>query len=135
MLEQKIEALTQAILALTETIKRIDGPTVDAAPKAKTPKVKETPKVEETKVEETPKVEETKVEETPSVEETPKVATTSAKYTLQSVRDVAQKCLDAGKLADVVAINKAFGLKRIGEANPEQWPEIVKKLQAALDNG
>ncbi len=47
---------------------------------------------------------------------------------MQDIRQLAQKALDEGKLAGVVAINKEFGLKKISEATEDKFAEIIARL-------
>lgn len=51
-------------------------------------------------------------------------------YTLADLREAAQKALDAGKLNDVVDLNKKYNVKRISEVSPDLYPEIIAKLEA-----
>ena len=69
----------------------------------------------------------------PEPEPTP-APVAAPEITLSQIREAAQKALDNGKLDQVVAINKEYGLKRISDAATEQWPEILAKLEA-LNNG
>lgn len=78
-----------------------------------------------------------KAEEPAPAPEAPKAeepAPEAAKPTLQDLRDAAQKALDAGKLSDVVALNKELGVKRISEAPEDRWVEVIAKLKG-LANG
>lgn len=54
------------------------------------------------------------------------------KYTVQDIRTLAQKALDEGKLAGVVAINKEFGLKKISEATEDKFADIIARLNTLL---
>lgn len=135
-LTASIEALTVAINAQKFQVTEIIGAertkvleklgSVDKP--AKADKVKNEKKVEAAKAEEAPKVEETKTEAPAKTEEKP-----AAGATIADVRDAAQKCLDAGKLAAVVAINKEYGIKRISEAPEAKYAEVVAKLTEALN--
>jgi hypothetical protein len=118
MLEDKIAALTIAIETLTKVL---------IAQSTKAPKTtkSEAPKVES----EAPKVE----PEAPKVEpEAPKAPKAKSK-TLQDVREVAQKCLDSDKLEGVVAINKKYGLRKIGQATEDQLDQLHTDLTALLN--
>ena len=126
MLEDKIAALTIAIETLTKVL--IAQSTKAKTTKAEAPKVEsEAPKVEVQP--EAPKVE----PEAPKVEpEAPKAPKAKSK-TLQDVREVAQKCLDSDKLEGVVAINKKYGLRKIGQATEDQLDQLHTDLTALLN--
>lgn len=51
-------------------------------------------------------------------------------FTVQDLRTEAQKALESGKSAEIVAINKEYGVKRISEVTPDLYPVIIKKLRA-----
>ena len=138
MLEQKIEALTAAVEALTKALlAQPTTPNKAKAPKAEAPKVEaEAPKVEaeaEAPKAEAPKAEAPKAEapkaEAPKAE-APKA---KAKFTLQDIREVAQKCLDADKLQGVVKINLNYGLRKIGQATEDQLEPLHADLTALLN--
>lgn len=147
-LEIQVAALTAAIENLTKVLTRDSkcscpeakqpeaAAVTEPAPVAKTekkakkeapaPKVEEPAPAPEAKTEEpAPKTEEPKAE-APA----PKAA---KKLTMQDVREVAQKALDAGKLAEVVKLNKEYNLKRISEAPEEKYEEIINRLTAIIN--
>lgn len=68
-------------------------------------------------------------------EPAPAPAPVKIEYTVADLREAAQRALDAGKLNDVVNINKEYGLKRISDANPDQYVEIIAKLQKLYHDG
>ena len=125
MLEDKIAALTIAIETLTKVL-IAQSTKAPKTTKSEAPKVEsEAPKVEP----EAPKVE----PEAPKVEpEAPKAPKAKSK-TLQDVREVAQKCLDSDKLEGVVAINKKYGLRKIGQATEDQLDQLHTDLTALLN--
>ena len=110
-LETEIASLTIAVQALTKAL--ASQPTVEADLGQAQP--------EPVKVAKPVKVE----APTPEPEPTPEPA---RKYTVQDIRQLAQKALDEGKLAGVVAINKEFGLKKISEATEDKFAEIIARL-------
>lgn len=137
MIEDRIAQLTAAIENLTTTLatRHIDID-LDAVPSDKARKPKPAPKAEAPKAE-APKAEAPKAEAAPepvkaavAPAETPAPAAT--KPTLQDVRNAAQAALDAGKLAEIVALNKEYGLRRISEAPEEKFADIIASLQKAL---
>lgn len=65
----------------------------------------------------------------------PAPAPVKIEYTIADLREAAQRALDNGKLNDVVNINKEYGLKRISDANPDQYVEIIAKLQKLTADG
>jgi hypothetical protein len=75
-----------------------------------------------------------KAEEPAPAPEPAPVAEAPREYTIAMLRDAAQKALDAGKLNEVVLLNKHYGVKRISEVSPELYGEIIAKLEA-LANG
>jgi hypothetical protein len=75
-----------------------------------------------------------KAEEPAPAPEPVPVAEVPREYTIAMLRDAAQKALDAGKLNEVVLLNKHYGVKRISEVSPELYGEIIAKLEA-LANG
>ncbi len=144
MIEEKIDKLISAIERLTETLQNM--PSVDQIfPEG--PATKEEEKLAEVhaalleQVEggKTKKAKKEKVAPAPVAAPEPEPEPTPApvaapEITLSQIREAAQKALDNGKLDQVVAINKEYGLKRISDAATEQWPEILAKLEA-LNNG
>ena len=123
-LETEIASLTLAVQALTKALGSTPPPPYveadlgQAQPepvKAKPVKAKPA-KVEAPTPEPTPE---------PAPEPTPEP---TRKYTVQDIRQLAQKALDEGKLAGVVAINKEFGLKKISEATEDKFAEIIARL-------
>ncbi len=134
-LETEIASLTLAVQALTKAL--ASQPTastpVEAAQEAPAPepvKVAKPAKAKPAKVE-APAPEPVAVEPTPEpvavVEPEP-----AKKYTVQDIRTLAQKALDEGKLAGVVAINKEFGLKKISEATEDKFADIIARLNTLL---
>lgn len=133
MIETEIQKLTAAVTQLTvtaeallETLRHrapaaaVDVPAVEPAPKPK--------KVKAIKVEEPAPV----VAPAPAPEPAPTPAPKSVEesFTVQDLRAEAQKALAGGKSAEVVALNKEYGVKRISEVTPDLYPAIVKKLRA-----
>lgn len=133
MIETEIQKLTAAVTQLTvtaeallETLRHrapaaaVDVPAVEPAPKPK--------KVKAPKVEEPAPV----VAPAPAPEPAPAPAPKSVEesFTVQDLRAEAQKALAGGKSAEVVALNKEYGVKRISEVTPDLYPAIVKKLRA-----
>jgi hypothetical protein len=148
MIEEKIDKLIVAIERLTETLQNM--PSVDQM-SSEGPATKEEEKlgqildtlqqrVEESKPKKAkkekpapaPVAEEPAPAAAPVAEEPAPVA--APEITLSQIREAAQKALDNGKLDQVIAINKEYGLKRISDAATEQWAEILAKLDA-LNNG
>jgi len=126
MLEEKIAALTVAVEALTKVVQTlsIKQPEPAAAKPAKAPKPAKT---EEAKVEE-PAAPAPAPTEEPKAEEAP-----AKKVTLQDIREVAQQCLDNDKLSGVIAINKKYGLRKIGEATEDKFADLHADLTALLN--
>lgn len=136
MLETKIQELTAAVTQLTTAIEALRAQSVTTsvtsasaattttvdAPKAKKPKA---PKAEEPAPAPAPE---------PTPEPTPEPAPV-AEVTLKDIRDAAQAALDAGKLNDVVALNKRFGLKRISDAPVDQYSAILAALKEINADG
>ena len=115
-LETEIASLTLAVQALTKALASTPPPTYVEADlgQAQPEPVKAKPvKAKPAKV------------EAPTPEPTPEP---TRKYTVQDIRQLAQKALDEGKLAGVVAINKEFGLKKISEATEDKFAEIIARL-------
>ena len=134
MLEEKIAALTVAVEALTKVIQSSGATAVSAKP-AKAPKP--------AKVEEAPapavkvELEEVRVvgEERAKVLEklAPITEAQTKKVTLQDIREIAQQCLDADKLSGVIAVNKKYGLRKIGEATEDKFADLHADLTALLN--
>lgn len=136
MLETKIQELTAAVTQLTNAIEALRAQSVTTsvtsasaattttvdAPKPKKPKA---PKAEEPAPAPAPE---------PTPEPTPEPAPV-AEVTLKDIRDAAQAALDAGKLNDVVALNKRFGLKRISDAPVDQYSAILAALKEINADG
>ena len=136
MLETKIQELTAAVTQLTTAIEALRAQSVTTsvtsasaattttvdAPKPKKPKA---PKAEEPAPAPAPE---------PTPEPTPEPAPV-AEVTLKDIRDAAQAALDAGKLNDVVALNKRFGLKRISDAPVDQYSAILAALKEINADG
>ena len=136
MLETKIQELTAAVTQLTTAIEALRAQsvttTVTSASAATTttvdapkPKKAKAPKAEEPAPAPAPE---------PTPEPTPEPAPV-AEVTLKDIRDAAQAALDAGKLNDVVALNKRFGLKRISDAPVDQYSAILAALKEINADG
>ena len=130
-LETEIASLTLAVQALTKALASqpasLPTPQVEVEPEPA--KVVKPAKAKPAKVEApTPEPEPTPAPE-PTPEPTPEPA---KKYTVQDIRTLAQKALDEGKLAGVVAINKEFGLKKISEATEDKFADIIARLNTLL---
>lgn len=134
-LETEIASLTLAVQALTKALA--------SQPTASTPveATQEAPAPEPVKVAKPAKAKPAKVEApAPEPEPTPEPAAIeptpepepAKKYTVQDIRTLAQKALDEGKLAGVVAINKEFGLKKISEATEDKFADIIARLNTLL---
>lgn len=80
-----------------------------------------------------PKVEEPAPEPAPAEEPAPAAEPAKREYTVADLRDAAQKALDAGKLNEVVNLNKEYKVKRISEVTPDLYPEIIAKLEALVN--
>jgi len=142
MIEEKIDKLISAIERLTETLQNM--PSLDQM-SSEGPATKEEEKLAEVHAALLEQVEGGKAKKAkkekvapapvaaPEPEPTP-APVAAPEITLSQIREAAQKALDNGKLDQVVAINKEYGLKRISDAAIEQWPEILAKLEA-LNNG
>lgn len=136
MLETKIQELTAAVTQLTNAIEALRAQmpstttTVTSGTAATTTTV-EAPKPKKAKA---VKVEEPAPapEPTPEPESAPAPAPV-AEVSLKDIRDAAQAALDAGKLNDVVALNKRFGLKRISDAPVDQYSAIHAALKEITD--
>ena len=63
------------------------------------------------------------------VEEAP-AAPAEESFTVQDLRAEAQKALENGKSAQIVALNKEYGVKRISEVTPDLYAAIIIKLRA-----
>lgn len=143
MIETKIQELTAAVTQLTtvtealiEALRHQSSTTTVTSGTTATTTTVEAPKPKKAK---TPKVEEPAAPApAPAPEPVPvapePVPAAAPEITLKDLRDAAQTALDAGKLNDVVAINKRFGLKRISDAPVEQYPELLAALKE-LNNG
>lgn len=138
MLETKIQELTAAVTQLTTVIEALRAQmpstttTVTSGTAATTTTV-EAPKPKKAKA---PKAEEPAPapEPTPEPEPAPAPAPAPvAEVSLKDIRDAAQAALDAGKLNDVVALNKRFGLKRISDAPVDQYSAIHAALKEITD--
>lgn len=77
-----------------------------------------------------PKVEEPAPEPAPAEEP---AAPAKREYTVADLREAAQKALDAGKLNEVVNLNREYSVKRISEVAPELYSEIITKLEALVN--
>jgi len=142
MIETKLQELTAAVTQLTtvtealiEVLRHQSSTTTVTSGTTATTTTVEAPKPKKAKA---PKVEEPAApapapEPVPAAPE-PVPAAAAPEITLKDLRDAAQAALDAGKLNDVVAINKRFGLKRISDAPVEQYPELLAALKE-LNNG
>ena len=141
MIETKLQELTAAVTQLTtvtealiEVLRHQSSTTTVTSGTTATTTTVEAPKPKKPKA---PKVEEPAAP-APSPEPVPAapepVPAAAPEVTLKDLRDAAQAALDAGKLNDVVAINKRFGLKRISDAPVEQYPELLAALKE-LTNG
>lgn len=133
MLEEKIAALTVAVEALTSALSRTHVVTEispglgKAAATAIFEEAIKPSKARKAKVEEAPAA---KVEDVPAPEETQAPA---KKVTLQDIREIAQQCLDADKLSGVIAVNKKYGLRKIGEATEDKFADLHADLTALLN--
>jgi hypothetical protein len=122
MLEDKIAALTIAVEALTKALTQSGDIKPAKAPKA--PKAEEAPAAAP------------KAAEAPAPAPAPKAEETAApakKLTLQDIREVAQQCLDNDKLSGVIAINKKYGLRKIGEATEDKFADLHTDLTSLLN--
>ena len=124
MLEDKIAALTIAVEALTKALTQSGDIKPAKAPKA--PKAEEAPAPAAAP----------KAAEAPAPAPAPKAEETAApakKLTLQDIREVAQQCLDNDKLSGVIAINKKYGLRKIGEATEDKFADLHTDLTNLLN--
>jgi len=150
MIETKLQELTAAVTQLTsvtealiEVLRHQSSTTTVTSGTTATTTTVEAPKPKKAKA---PKAEEPAAPApAPAPEPVPAapepvpaapepVPAAAPEITLKDLRDAAQSALDAGKLNDVVAINKRFGLKRISDAPVEQYPELLAALKE-LTNG
>jgi outer membrane biosynthesis protein TonB len=138
MLETKLYELAIAVTQLTTAIDALRAQmpstttTVTSGTAATTTTV-EAPKPKKAKA---PKAEEPAPAPEPTPEPTPEPAPAPApvaEVSLKDIRDAAQAALDAGKLNDVVALNKRFGLKRISDAPLDQYSAIHAALKEITD--
>lgn len=140
MLETKLYELAIAVTQLTTAIDALRAQmpstttTVTSGTAATTTTV-EAPKPKKAKA---LKAEEPQPEPAPASEPAPAPApepapAAVAEITVKDLRDAAQAALDAGKLNDVVAINKRFGLKRISDAPVDQYSAIHAALKEITD--
>ena len=158
MIEQKIDQLIEAINSLTEALNsRADGMDCCGDDGHETKEQKVLQNIVDTLGGQKPR-KERKKKEAPATATTDSSGSDIATYnvapvaepapapapepvaeepalTVADLREVAQKALDAGKLNEVIALNKEYGLKRISDANPAQYGEIIAKLNALLSDG
>ena len=142
MIENKIDELISAINRLTEALNNRacaaettnDGPVT--AEEEKLGQILDTlqQRVEEPKPKKAKKEKPAPapVEEAPAAAPEPVPAEEPApvaEITISQIREAAQRALDNGKLNEVIAINKEYGLKRISDASVEQYGEILAKLE------
>jgi hypothetical protein len=140
-LEDQLSAIGNALNRIANAIERGALPQTSATA---------SPKVETTTVEvpvPAPKATKPKAK-TPEVapEVTPEVAAPAAPAepapapaadkpaTLADLRDAAQALLQAGRLPDIIAINKQHGIRKITEASEDKYPAILASLKEALAN-
>lgn len=128
MLETKIQELTAAVTQLTTAIEALRAQSVTTSVTSGTAATTTTVDAPKAKKAKAPKAEE------PTPEPTPEPAPV-AEVTLKDIRDAAQAALDAGKLNDVVALNKRFGLKRISDAPVDQYSAILAALKEINADG
>ena len=138
MIENKIDEVISAINRLTEALNNRtsavettdDGPVT--AEEEKLGQILDTlqQRVEEPKPKKAKKEKPAPapVEEAPAAAPEPEPAPV-AEITISQIREAAQRALDNGKLNEVIAINKEYGLKRISDAAVEQYGEILAKLE------
>jgi hypothetical protein len=139
MIETKLQELTAAVTQLTtvaeallETLRHQTASTttsvtsgtaattttVEAAPEpAPKPKKAKAPKVEEP---------------APAPAPEPAPAPAAELPTIEDLRAAAQAALDAGKLTEVVALNKRHGVKRISEVDQSLYAEIIAELKGLV---
>lgn len=103
-----------------------DGTVIEPAPApAPNPKKAKTPKVEEPAPEPEPAA--------PAAPEPEPAPATKRTFTISDLREAAQKALDAGKLDEVVNLNKQYGVKRISEVPADLYEKIIAKLEAIVN--
>lgn len=128
-LKKSIDELTVAVETLLET-HRASGKTVPLTNTVQTSATATTaaepaPKPRKAKA---PKVE----EPAPAPEAAlpaPEAAPDPETFTIQDLREEAQKLLVANRSDEIVAINEKYGVKRISEVSPDLYPEIIAKLR------
>ena len=136
MLETKIQELTAAVTQLTTAIEALRAQSVTTSVTSGTAATTTTVDAPKAKKAKAPKAEEPAP--APAPEPTPEPTPESApvaEVTLKDIRDAAQAALDAGKLNDVVALNKRFGLKRISDAPVDQYSAILAALKEINADG
>lgn len=136
MLETKIQELTAAVTQLTTAIEALRAQSVTTSVTSGTAATTTTVDAPKAKKAKAPKAEEPAPAPAPepTPEPTPEPAPV-AEVTLKDIRDAAQAALDAGKLNDVVALNKRFGLKRISDAPVDQYSAILVALKEINADG
>ena len=134
MLETKIQELTAAVTQLTTAIEALRAQSVTTSVTSGTAATTTTVDAPKPKKPKAPKAEEPAPAPEPTPEPTPEPAPV-AEVTLKDIRDAAQAALDAGKLNDVVALNKRFGLKRISDAPVDQYSAILAALKEINADG
>jgi hypothetical protein len=136
MLETKIQELTAAVTQLTTAIEALRAQSVTTSVTSGTAATTTTVDAPKAKKAKAPKAEEPAPAPAPepTPEPTPEPAPV-AEVTLKDIRDAAQAALDAGKLNDVVALNKRFGLKRISDAPVDQYSAILAALKEINADG
>jgi len=133
MIETEIQKLTAAVTQLTVTAEALLETLRHRAPSApvEVAAIEPAPKPKKVKA---PKVEEPAPVVAPAPEPAPepaKVVPPAVEgFTVQDLRAEAQKALETGKSAEIVALNKEYGVKRISEVTPDLYPAIIKKLRA-----
>lgn len=138
MLETKIHELTAAVTQLTNAIEALRAQSVTTSVTSGTAATTTTVDAPKPKKAKAPKAEEPAPAPAPepTPEPTPEPAPAPvAEVTLKDIRDAAQAALDAGKLNDVVALNKRFGLKRISDAPVDQYSAILAALKEINADG
>lgn len=138
MLETKIHELTAAVTQLTTAIEALRAQSVTTSVTSGTAATTTTVDAPKPKKAKAPKAEEPAPAPAPepTPEPTPEPAPAPvAEVTLKDIRDAAQAALDAGKLNDVVALNKRFGLKRISDAPVDQYSSILAALKEINADG
>lgn len=132
MLETKIQELTAAVTQLTTAIEALRAQSVTTSVTSGTAATTTTVDAPKPKKAKAPKAEEPAPEPTPEPTPAPEPV---AEVSLKDIRDAAQAALDAGKLNDVVALNKRFGLKRISDAPVDQYSSILAALKEINADG